>query len=307
MARIPPNPVCVLRGHSSAISSLDYDEDNNCLVSGTQNGTIIIWNTATRSITSHKEYSNSGGILQIRFLSTNSFFTHCREGIIRVIDIDKGFSEPILSVSCASLSFLKATVAHDSRNTILFVPGKDDSIDFVDLREGKSNHLLPKQLSKGMVMACEGHINSYCLGAFESGHIARIDSRNNSIIEETRISSEPLIAFTTNEEFTTYACGGISNKITIGNCSSLAENSCISLPTSGILSLAIRCDSRLLASGGKDGKIRLFGLRNNQPLAILSNHTKEVNTIMFSKRKSIVSGSSDMNIMLWDIYKNGNR
>ena len=112
-------------------------------------------------------------------------------------------------------------------------------------------------------MSCK--ISIIGLGAFESGHIARIDSRNNSIIEETRISSEPcifcrgcyflVIAFTTNEEFTTYACGGISNKITIGNCSSLAENSCISLPTSGILSLAIRCDSRLLASGGKDGKL----------------------------------------------------
>ena len=100
---------------------------------------------------------------------------------------------------------MKATVAHDSSNTILFVPGKDDSINFVDLREGISNLLLPKQFSKGMVMACEGCINSYCkmsclfstigLGAFESGHIARIDCRNHSIIEETRISSEPCIVW----------------------------------------------------------------------------------------------------------------
>ena len=168
---------------------------------------------------------------------------------------------------------MKAAVAGDSNNSILFIPGADDSINYMDIREGKSNLLLPKQLSKGMVMACEGHINSYCwrsyllslvgLGAFESGHVARIDCRTHSIVEEARISSEPcfgnhrcsslVIAFTTNEEFTTYACGGISSTITIGKCS-LSEKSCISVPTPGILSLSIRCDSKLLVSGGKDGK-----------------------------------------------------
>lgn len=89
-------------------------------------------------------------------------YRHGREGLIRVIDLHKGFSESVLSISCASLSFMKATITHDSDKNILFVPGNDDSINFVDLRDGRKNLLLSKQVSKGMVMACEGFVNSYC-------------------------------------------------------------------------------------------------------------------------------------------------
>lgn len=87
MSRRPPNPVCILRGHSYPVSCLDYDEDNNCLISGyieifimltyyrTQNGTVVIWNTVARSIKSYKEYYHSGGVLQTQFISTDRFFT----------------------------------------------------------------------------------------------------------------------------------------------------------------------------------------------------------------------------------------
>lgn len=65
-------------------------------------------------------------------------------------------------MDCASLTFMKATVARDSDGNAIFTPGNMDSINLYDRREGKSSQFLDRQPSKGMVMAMEGSINADC-------------------------------------------------------------------------------------------------------------------------------------------------
>lgn len=51
----------------------------------------------------------------------------------------------------------------------------------------------------------------------------------------------------------------------------------------------------------------MFDIRHKRPLAILSNHSKPVNVVLFTQDKYLISAGEDMNIFIWDIYKNGNR
>ena len=137
---------------------------------------------------------------------------HGREGIVRVNDTERWDRDPFQQFDCASLTFLKATIARDSNNNVLFVPCENDSIGIIDLREGQTQLFLPTQQTKGMVMANEGGIHTSCIfiflnscvgiAAFESGHIARIDARMRSIVEECKITSDPCNMLICIETFT---------------------------------------------------------------------------------------------------------
>ena len=98
------------------------------------------------------------------YVGENGCFScsHGREGILRIIDRQKGLSTPVAQMDCASLTFMKATVARDSDGNAIFTPGNMDSINLYDRREGKSSQFLDRQPSKGMVMAMDGSINADC-------------------------------------------------------------------------------------------------------------------------------------------------
>ena len=91
----------------------------------------------------------------------------------------------------------------------------------------------------------------------------------------------------------------------------------LELPNNGVLSLAIRGDDRLLAIGGKDGmrvflltltsRVRIMDYRRKRPLALLPNHSGEVNGVCYGNDNTLFSGGGDSRIMGWEIYKNGNR
>jgi len=70
----------------------------------------------------------------------------------------------------------------------------------------------------------------------------------------------------------------------------------------GVTSIVISPDGKILASGGKDGTIRLWDIATGQSLGEpLRGHKDEVNSISFSPDgKILASGSKDETIRLWD-------
>ena len=80
-----------------------------------------------------------------------------------MIDTEQWTCNPIQQFECASLTFLKATIARDSDNNVLFVPYENDSIGMIDLREGQTHLFLPAQQTRGMIMANEGSIHTTCI------------------------------------------------------------------------------------------------------------------------------------------------
>lgn len=75
----------------------------------------------------------------------------------------------------------------------------------------------------------------------------------------------------------------------------------------GIADSKYRDDSKIIATGCWDGKVRLFARKNLTLLAVLKAHKETVNVVAFastncSGRHYILSGSKDCKISMWDIY-----
>ena len=74
------------------------------------------------------------------------------------------------------------------------------------------------------------------------------------------------------------------------------------LSNDGVSCLCYRLDGRLLASGGWDGRIRIFSAAKLKPLAVLDLHSKTVNCLTFDARDHLTAGSADGMISIWDLY-----
>jgi WD40 repeat protein len=76
----------------------------------------------------------------------------------------------------------------------------------------------------------------------------------------------------------------------------------------GYSAVAIRGDERLFASGGWDGRVRIYTMRakpRQRPLAVLCHHTDTVHSIAFSPfdQSLLAAASADHQIAVWQLYK----
>lgn len=89
----------------------------------------------------------------------------------------------------------------------------------------------------------------------------------------------------------------------------LVEKRQVTIRNEGILCCSIRGDGRIFATGGKDGRIRLFALRSGKPLAILTYHSNAIECVRFSSNQSkessdylLVAASRDKTISIWSLF-----
>jgi WD40 repeat protein len=65
-------------------------------------------------------------------------------------------------------------------------------------------------------------------------------------------------------------------------------------------------EGELLAAGGENGAIHMFGVEDGNPKGILDGHKKRVGSMAFSSSANgpiLVSASSDGTVRIWDIVK----
>ena len=79
------------------------------------------------------------------------------------------------------------------------------------------------------------------------------------------------------------------------------------ITNAGINSAVVRHDGKLVATGGWDGRIRLFSATNFKPLAVLMHHKKPVSCLRYiqvqrGKGDYLLAASEDGTTSLWDVY-----
>lgn len=108
-------------------------------------------------------------------------------------------------------------------------------------------------------------------------------------------------------------CGNPTNELIIFSITKnleLKADKTVALINAGVASVKIRPDSKLVAVGCWDGKLKLYSWKTLVLLAVLDTHTETVQDICFinsyandGKLKYLIAAASkDSKISLWDIY-----
>jgi WD40 repeat protein len=174
----------------------------------------------------------------------------------------------------------------------------------------------------GMVMCCRllersgGALVLLC--GMESGHVVAIGNAGvgdpETELFSVKMSEEPLLTLDALIEVRASAawlvgcCAGAGSdlfhfKLNLDELASL-KLSKVALPRPGIGRVCIRDDRKVLASGGWDSRVRVFGFKKLTPLAILKSHTATVNDVAYAPKGSLLAtASKDGSIAVYDLYK----
>ena len=144
------------------------------------------------------------------------------------------------------------------------------------------------------------------MAGFESGDIIVFDIRTFQEVSRVNLyAGQPLMCFDYSVEKNLGIAGSSENSLEQFkmNENSVERSGSIEITNPGLNSIKIRqSDSKIFATGGWDSRIRLFGSKKKNLLAVLDFHKDHINTIDFSVKNSMAAGSNDGIISFWDLY-----
>lgn len=189
-----PEPVNVLRGHTSPVTCL-LSIDDDLLLSGSDHGVIKLWSIeGIREITKeHKAHDQS--IQSISRLSKNSIVSSGRDGLALVWDLESNEIIPSFSIFTGCTHFCNsATIVNtDEQTNLICCPSNEEQIVMWDIRESNAHTVAmtfdarPLNIKTGMTMslvyrATRNNAAHHVIGGYESGDILAFDVRANKYL-----------------------------------------------------------------------------------------------------------------------------
>lgn len=125
-----------LTGHSSCVNCLEYNQSGNLLLSGSDDKSVIIWETFKSSKRNQIRTSHTGNIFSAKFISNTSdtqIATCASDAKVKVVDILK--ETTILNCDSCHIDRIKRLAVHPSQVDLLWSSGEDGLVNQYDLRE----------------------------------------------------------------------------------------------------------------------------------------------------------------------------
>ncbi|XP_078486822.1 guanine nucleotide-binding protein subunit beta-like protein 1 [Ciona intestinalis] len=271
---------------------------------------------------------DAGGMLSVSGASDAELVTLGKDGSLKLFDLGDGAVQSKVSLSIDNVAFCKASVLHRTQSSTLMVavPGEEkSSINVWNIMESKIiKRLIPKTSNKlGMPMCVKLTKDPKLLVTvgYEDGSIFTWDVMENQTVHEmNQIFTEPVMCLDTCVNADTNILTGVTGSATndlnrwnvqLHNTKTLMNDNKQSMKHScvnpGIAAVKIRRDQKIIATGGWDYKVRIFGFKKLKPLACLQYHTGTVQALAFcnhpdSSKQILACGSTDQKISIWNIY-----
>ncbi len=207
--------------------------------------------------------------------------------------------------------FTFCEISHSRENKLLYVPAQQASnIDCIDMDTYQKLNTLSfdsDATQLGLLMSLHAVSANHLLAGYESGHIVLFDLRKSCEVSRINVfPGQPVMCLDYSREKNLGISGSAEhfmNEFGVNEVGTLELGAKLEITNPGLNCLKIRpSDSKIFVSGGWDKRVRVFGSKKRNLLAVLDFHKEAINTIEFSSGNLMAVGANDGIISFWDLY-----
>lgn len=336
-----PLPGAFLHGHTEKVEHMAFSPNGSYLASLDQHGTVILWNTATRSpiVTIDGEQH---GVRSVTFNPDSSLLaTGSWDGIITLWDTTSGAQKTHLHVEgqrgiqimhfshdgtrlveaswggymalwdVETESLIATLNGHtDEVNSLIFNTtgsvfasgSKDGSVRVWNTADGAA--LLTLDAAEAVNSVIFSPNDTYLAAGTERGSVYLWDTANGGLLAAFDNYQRGLDVVKFNESGSILAAASWDGAMTLWDVASKRTLARVGGRENLVSTVAFSPDAATLVSGNVNGSVTLRDARGGSVLATLSGHNDLVSTITFSDdAQQMASASWDGSVLLWQLAR----
>jgi WD40 repeat protein len=299
--RVPPP----IKGHRGIVRGVGFTSDGLQIVSTAEDGTIKVWNAATRALM--RSWALDSGAASAFAVEGRTVATGHRDGSVALWDIETGARlatlkrlEGAASGSVGSLAF-----AGEPR---LIAVAQERTAALWDLRtptapvstfEGSDApaRLIAYSTRRGLLAAA---------GPDHSVHLWK--AQDGSFLRTWRGHGLPVSALAFAPDGNRIATASTDGEIKISSANLTRTQFKFRVASGRVTALAFSPSSNVLASAGEDGVVRLWDAKRGRPIRSFRSHTGGLQALGFSPDGRLVAAAgNDGAVRVWDatVVKSG--
>lgn len=317
---MPAEPQILLRGHTTSVTALHFLTGASCprlLLSGDETGEVQRWDL---ELEEGEEVLKGHGSPILNICGRgDQLYVQYKDGdllrgpVDRLHDDEASFiTHPLNLPFEPALSFCRLQLLGDN---CLLLPGPDNSAAFLtDVRTELAACGQFQQDGRGMLTAVHPTCAGSFLATYEDGTVALWELRmNRRPRSSVRAANDALFALTVAPRWhVAVVAGGVHTVSAVADADTgpLRVIRTAKLRTLGVGDAEWRPDSKVMATAGWDGVVRLWSGKRAahsllRPLAALRWHSRAVQRVTFSPDSTwLASSGSDRTIALWgDLFQ----
>ena len=285
----------ILTGHALPIGVLDFTTDSKKLASGSQDGTVIVWDVETEkplvTLTGH-----TGFIKGLRFLEdSKTLISGGNGGTIRLWDIDTR-TEQIIEIKLpgftSALTFSRdgKTIGMEYRSQVRL--WNTDTQNFSTPLTGHKSHVLTVAFSPDDTRLASGSAG---------GEVILWDVQNRHHFSTLDSHTDQVKAVVFSSDGKKFASASKDGTVHLLDLQTEKKAVLPTEPNSSVEALTFSPDSSTLVSTRRDGIVQLWDANTYQHIADFIGARGTMGLAFSPDGKTVVTGSRGGLIQLWDV------